>query len=97
MIMSLSTEEVKKISLLARLAISDEEAQQYSESLSEIFDLVEQMNAIDTTGIEPMAHPQDISQRLREDVVTAVDEREKFQSIAPATEDNLYLVPKVLE
>ncbi|MCK5810767.1 MAG: Asp-tRNA(Asn)/Glu-tRNA(Gln) amidotransferase subunit GatC [Cocleimonas sp.] len=95
--MSLSTEEVKKISLLARLAISDEEAQQYSESLSEIFDLVEQMNAIDTTGIEPMAHPQDISQRLREDVVTAVDEREKFQSIAPATEDNLYLVPKVLE
>ena len=95
--MSLSTEEVKKISLLARLAISDEEAQQYSESLSEIFDLVEQMNAVDTTGIEPMAHPQDISQRLREDVVTAVDEREKFQSIAPATEDNLYLVPKVLE
>jgi aspartyl-tRNA(Asn)/glutamyl-tRNA(Gln) amidotransferase subunit C len=95
--MSLSTEEVKKISLLARLAISDEEAQQYSESLSEIFDLVEQMKAVDTTGIEPMAHPQDISQRLREDVVTAVDEREKFQSIAPATEDNLYLVPKVLE
>jgi aspartyl-tRNA(Asn)/glutamyl-tRNA(Gln) amidotransferase subunit C len=95
--MSLSTEEVKKISLLARLAISDEEAQQYSDSLSEIFDLVEQMNAVDTTGIEPMAHPQDISQRLREDVVTAVDEREKFQSIAPATEDNLYLVPKVIE
>ena len=95
--MSLSTEEVKKISLLARLAISDEEAQQYSDSLSEIFDLVEQMNAVDTTGIEPMAHPQDISQRLREDVVTAIDEREKFQSIAPATEDNLYLVPKVIE
>ncbi|HFC91881.1 MAG TPA: Asp-tRNA(Asn)/Glu-tRNA(Gln) amidotransferase subunit GatC [Leucothrix mucor] len=95
--MSLSTEEVKKISLLARLAISDEEAQHYSDSLSEIFDLVEQMNAVDTTGIEPMAHPQDISQRLREDVVTAIDEREKFQSIAPATEDNLYLVPKVIE
>ncbi len=95
--MSLSTEEVKKISLLARLAISDEEAQQYSDSLSEIFDLVEQMNAVDTTGIEPMAHPQDISQRLREDVVTAVDEREKFQLIAPAIEDNLYLVPKVIE
>ena len=95
--MSLSTEEVKKISLLARLAISDEEAQQYSDSLSEIFDLVEQMNAVDTSGIEPMAHPQDISQRLREDVVTAVDEREKFQSIAPAIENNLYLVPKVIE
>jgi aspartyl-tRNA(Asn)/glutamyl-tRNA(Gln) amidotransferase subunit C len=95
--MSLSTEEVKKISLLARLAISDEEALQYSDSLSEIFHLVEQMNAVDTTNIEPMAHPQDISQRLRADVVTAVDEREKFQSIAPATEDHLYLVPKVIE
>ncbi len=95
--MSLSTEEVKKISLLARLAISDEEAQQYSESLSEIFDLVAQMNAVDTHGIEPMAHPQDISQRLREDVVTASDEREKFQSIAPSTEEGLYLVPRVLE
>ena len=95
--MSLSTEEVKKISLLARLAISDEEAQQYSESLSEIFDLVAQMNAVDTSDIEPMAHPQDISQRLREDVVTASNEREKFQSIAPATAKGLYLIPKVIE
>jgi aspartyl-tRNA(Asn)/glutamyl-tRNA(Gln) amidotransferase subunit C len=95
--MSLSTEEVKQIALLARLAISDEETQQYSESLSEIFDLVAQMNAVNTDGIAPMAHPQDISQRLREDVVTADNQREKFQSIAPATEDGLYLVPKVLE
>ena len=95
--MSLSTEEVKKIALLARLAISDEEALQYSESLSEIFDLVAQMNAVDTSGIEAMAHPQDISQRLREDVVTAINEREKFQSIAPATENGLYLVPRVIE
>ncbi len=95
--MSLSTEEVKKISLLARLAISDEEALQYSESLSEIFDLVAQMNAVDTDDIEPMAHPQDISQRLREDVVTASNEREKFQSIAPATAKGLYLIPKVIE
>jgi aspartyl-tRNA(Asn)/glutamyl-tRNA(Gln) amidotransferase subunit C len=95
--MSLSTEEVKKISLLARLAISDEEAQQYSESLSEIFDLVAQMNAVDTTNIEPMAHPQDISQRLRADVITAGNEREKCQAIAPATADGLYLVPRVIE
>jgi len=95
--MSLSTEEVKQIALLARLAISDEEAQQYSDSLSEIFDLVAQMNAVDTDGIAPMAHPQDISQRLREDVVTADNQREKFQSIAPSTEDGLYLVPKVLD
>ena len=95
--MSLSTEEVKKISLLARLAISDEEALQYSESLSEIFDLVAQMNAVDTDDIEPMAHPQDISQRLREDVVTASNEREKFQSIAPSTEKGLYLIPQVIE
>lgn len=95
--MSLSTEEVRKISLLARLAISDDEAQHYSDSLSDIFDLVAQMNAVDTHGIEPMAHPQDISQRLREDVVTATNERDKCQSIAPATEDGLYLVPRVLE
>ena len=95
--MSLSTEEVKQIALLARLAISDEETQQYSDSLSEIFDLVAQMNAVNTDGIAPMAHPQDISQRLREDVVTADNQREKFQSIAPSTEDGLYLVPKVLE
>ncbi|MCK5814098.1 MAG: Asp-tRNA(Asn)/Glu-tRNA(Gln) amidotransferase subunit GatC [Cocleimonas sp.] len=95
--MSLSTEEVKKIALLARLAISDKEAQQYSDSLSEIFDLVAQMNAVDTSDILPMAHPQDISQRLREDVVTADNQREKFQAIAPSTEEGLYLVPKVLE
>ena len=95
--MSLTIEEVKKISMLARLAISDAEAQEYSESLSEIFDLVAQMNEVDTTGIEPMAHPQDISQRLRDDVVTAENQRDKFQSIAPATEEGLYLVPRVLE
>ena len=95
--MSLTTEEVKKISFLARLAISDEEAQEYSDSLSQIFDLVAQMNEVDTMGIEPMAHPQDISQRLRADVVTASNDREKFQSIAPAIEEGLYLVPKVLE
>lgn len=95
--MSLSSEEVKKISLLARLAITDEEAQQYSDSLSEIFDLAAQMNAVDTTGIEPMAHPQDISQRLRADVVTATNDREKYQSIAPLTEEGLYLVPRVIE
>ena len=95
--MSLSTEEVKKIAYLARLAISDTEAQAYSASLSEIFDLVAQMEAVDTSGIEPMAHPQDIGQRLREDVVTATNEREKFQAIAPATEAGLYLVPQVLE
>lgn len=95
--MSLSTEEVKKISLLARVAISDEEAQYYSDSLSEIFDLVAQMNAVDTTDIEPMAHPQDISQRLRADVVTATNDRAKYQSIAPLTEEGLYLVPRVIE
>ncbi|MCK5901871.1 MAG: Asp-tRNA(Asn)/Glu-tRNA(Gln) amidotransferase subunit GatC [Cocleimonas sp.] len=95
--MSLTIEEVKKIALLARLALNDDEVQAYSESLSDIFDLAAQMNAVDTTGIEPMAHPQDISQRLREDIVTASDEREKFQSLAPATEAGLYLIPRVIE
>ena len=58
---------------------------------------VEQMEQVDVTGVEPMAHPQDMVQSLREDVVTEGDQRERFQSIAPATANGLYLVPKVIE
>ena len=95
--MSLTDEEVNKIAWLARLQITPEQVPEYAGNLSNILDLVEQMNAVDTTGIEPMAHPQDVPQRLREDVVTEPDQRELFQSIAPATEAGLYLVPKVIE
>ncbi|HEX7045569.1 MAG TPA: Asp-tRNA(Asn)/Glu-tRNA(Gln) amidotransferase subunit GatC [Burkholderiales bacterium] len=95
--MSLDTNQVRKIAHLARLRISSDEAEQYAEELSRILGLIEQMNAVDTRNVEPMAHPLDVPLRLREDEVTEVDQREKFQAIAPAVEAGLYLVPKVIE
>ena len=65
--------------------------------LNGIFDLIEQMQAVDTTGVEPMSHPQELATRLREDVVTETNRREAFQKVAPQTEAGLYLVPKVIE
>lgn len=95
--MSIEVDEVKKIAKLAALNVKEEELQSYATNLSNILDLVAQMNAIDTTGITPMSHPFDAQQRLREDVVTDHNRREDFQKIAPKTEDGLYLVPKVIE
>lgn len=95
--MSLQPEDVAKIAHLARLALRDEDVPKYAGDLSNILDLVEQMNAVDTSGVEPMAHPLDAVQRLRPDEVSEGDQREKFQSIAPQTEAGLYLVPKVIE
>jgi len=95
--MALEREEVKKIAHLARLQLSEQELDAYAVSLSRILGLIEQMNAVDTTGIAPMAHPQDSALRLRDDVVKETDQKEKFQAIAPATEAGLYLVPKVIE
>jgi aspartyl-tRNA(Asn)/glutamyl-tRNA(Gln) amidotransferase subunit C len=95
--MVLSRQEVQKIAHLARLAITDAEAAAYAESLSRILGLIEQMNAVDTTGIEPMAHPNDARLRLRADTVSEPNARDKFQAIAPAVEAGLYLVPKVIE
>ena len=95
--MSLSNDEVEKIAWLARLQIDAGDIPQYAQNLSGILDLVEQMNAIDTSGVKPMAHPQDIAQRLREDEVTETNEREIFQAIAPLTEAGLYLVPRVID
>ncbi len=95
--MSLSPEEVKKIAYLARLSIQEENIEQYSQDLSSIFGLVEQMNAAATDAIEPMAHPQDAMQRLRDDVVTETNQREKLLANAPLKEDGLFLVPKVLD
>ncbi len=65
--------------------------------LNGIFDLIEQMQAVATTGVEPMSHPQELATRLREDVVTETNRREAFQKVAPQTEAGLYLVPKVIE
>ena len=95
--MSLTPDDIQKIAHLARLAVTDEEKQSVSADLSNILHLVEQMEKVDTTGIEPMSHPLHMTQRLRADEVTQTDQREKFQAIAPAVENGLYLVPKVIE
>ena len=95
--MALTPEEIRNIASLARLHIDESEVERYQQDLSRILEFVEQMNQVDVSGIEPMAHPQDVVQRLRIDQVTEKDQREKFQAIAPATEKGLYLVPKVIE
>jgi aspartyl-tRNA(Asn)/glutamyl-tRNA(Gln) amidotransferase subunit C len=95
--MALTTKEVEHIAHLARLQMSEEDIPVYQKNLSNILDLVTQMDSVDTQHIEPMAHPLDLTQRLREDKVTATNKREQFQAIAPLTEAGLYLVPKVIE
>lgn len=95
--MALERSDVENIAGLARLAVSDEAITQYQAELSKILDLVAQMNAADTDNIEPLAHPTGAVQRLRADVITEGNQREKFQTVAPATEAGCYLVPKVIE
>jgi aspartyl-tRNA(Asn)/glutamyl-tRNA(Gln) amidotransferase subunit C len=95
--MSLQKDDIDKIAHLARLAIGEEDIPEYAQTLSNILGLVEQMNAVDTSGVTPMAHPLDAQQRLRADVVTEQDQREHFQATAPQVEAGLYLVPKVIE
>ncbi len=93
----LSLEQIHRLAHLARLELSESEALAMREQLNDIFAMVDSMSAVDTTGVAPMSHPQEVTQRLREDVVTETDERALFQSVAPAVEDGLYLVPKVIE
>ena len=95
--MSLTPEEVKKIAHLARLTLSESDIALYAPQLSNILGFIEQMNKANTDHIEPLAHPLDISQRLRPDVVNESDLRDKYQRIAPQVEAGLYLVPKVIE
>lgn len=95
--MSLSPDEVRRIARLARLAVTDDELAAVQQQLDAILGLVAQLQAAHTVGIEPMAHAQDVSLRLREDVVTEHDQRERFQAVAPQVEAGLYLVPKVVE
>jgi aspartyl-tRNA(Asn)/glutamyl-tRNA(Gln) amidotransferase subunit C len=95
--MSLSRQDVSKIARLARLEVTEAEATAAADSLSRILGLIEQMNAVDTRNVAPMAHPQDAALRLRDDRVSEPDQRDKFQQVAPATEAGLYLVPKVIE
>ena len=95
--MSLEKQDVEKIAHLAMLAIDDKDVPEYVNELSRILDLVEQMDAVDTDGIEPMAHPQDVSQRLREDKETEQNQRDELQKNAPLVERGLFLVPRVIE
>jgi aspartyl-tRNA(Asn)/glutamyl-tRNA(Gln) amidotransferase subunit C len=96
--MSLSRSDVENIAHLARLSMTESEATVYAGSLSKIFGMVEQLNAVDVSAVEPMAHPlAGQVQRLRTDAVTAVDEHTKYQRNATKVEAGLYLVPKVIE
>ena len=95
--MSLSSSDIEKIAHLARLAIAPEQTARYAADLSNILDLVAQMDSVDTSGVDPMAHPLHMAQRLRPDRPSEPDQRERFQSIAPLTEGGLYLVPKVID
>ena len=93
----LSLEEIRRLARLARIELAAPEAEALGRDLNGILSMVEQMAAVDTRGIEPMSHPQEMAQRLREDAVTQPDERRIFQSIAPQVEEGLYLVPRVIE
>jgi aspartyl-tRNA(Asn)/glutamyl-tRNA(Gln) amidotransferase subunit C len=95
--MSLTPEQVKRIAHLARIEVGEADALTTQGHLNGIFELIEQMQAVDTRGVEPMAHAQDLSQRLREDAVSEGDRRAAYQAVAPETEGGLYLVPKVIE
>lgn len=95
--MSLTLPQVRRVAQLARIEISDAEAETTLGHLNGIFTLIEAMQAVDTKGIEPMAHAQDVAQRLRDDRVTEPDRRAAYQAVAPETEAGLYLVPKVIE
>jgi aspartyl-tRNA(Asn)/glutamyl-tRNA(Gln) amidotransferase subunit C len=95
--MSLSLDQVQRIADLARLELAPGEAAQTRDQLNGIFALIEEMQAVNTAGVEPMAHAQDVAQRLREDRAVEADRHVDFQKIAPEVEAGLYLVPKVIE
>lgn len=99
--MSLTPDQLQRIALLARIAVSPEEARGVTDRLNQVLGLVDQLQAVDTRGIDPMAHALDaqlaVQQRLRPDAVTEPDLRAEFQEVAPAVEQGLYLVPKVIE
>jgi len=95
--MALTLADVHRIAHLARIEIDAAAAADVHRKLEAIFGLIDELNAVDTEGIEPMAHAQDVALPLREDAVTEFDQHELFQEAAPAVEDSLYLVPRVIE
>jgi len=95
--MSLTDDQIRRIARLARLAIGEQESAEVRDRLNRVLGLIDQLQAVDTAGIEPMSHALDLVQPLRTDVVTASDQRAAFQAGAPAVDGGLYLVPKVIE
>ena len=95
--MPLQPEDIRRIAHLARLAVTDEEADRTLAQLNDILRMIDRLQAVDTTGVEPMSHPLGGAQRLREDAVTEQPDREATLRNAPATRDGLFLVPRVIE
>jgi aspartyl-tRNA(Asn)/glutamyl-tRNA(Gln) amidotransferase subunit C len=95
--MSLTPDQLQRIARLARIDVTAEESQGVTERLNRVLGLIDQLQAVDTEGIEPMSHALDLVQRLRPDEVTEPDRRDAYQQAAPAVEQGLYLVPKVIE
>ena len=95
--MSIDKQDVQKIAHLARLALTEADADQYQYSLSSVLSLVEQMQSVNTDGVEPLSNPLEMTQRLREDVVTEENRRDAFLANAPQAEAGLFLVPKVID
>ena len=95
--MTLKSDDVRSIAHLARLHIDDDAVDHYVDDLSSILELVDQMNRVDSSDVEPLANPLDAKQRLRADEVTETDQRDKFQQIAPDVAEGLYRVPRVIE
>ncbi|AGI22941.1 Asp-tRNA(Asn)/Glu-tRNA(Gln) amidotransferase subunit GatC [Pseudomonas sp. PDM23] len=95
--MALERSDVEKIAHLARLGLEEADISRTTDTLNNILGLIDAMQAVDTDGVEPLAHPLEATQRLRADAVTEENRREAYQAIAPAVEDGLYLVPKVIE
>jgi len=99
--MSLTPDQLQRIALLARVAVNPQEALGVIDRLNQVLGLIDQLQAVDTRGIEPMSHALDaelaVQQRLRDDAVSEPNQREEFQRLAPAVSQGLYLVPKVIE
>lgn len=95
--MNLSADQVRQVAHLARLEINPDQVEHYAAQLSRILDMVGELSKVDTQGVEPMAHPLAMNQRLRPDEVTEPDRRAEYQAHAPAVQDGLFLVPKVIE
>ena len=95
--MNVTEEVVRNIAELVQLQVDDADLKQLAEGMQNILEMADQMQAINTKGVEPVSNPLDASQKLRPDAVTEKNQRELFQSLAPATEDGLYLVPRVVD